>query len=130
VLESVDGMVGNWEFQQGEKQREQQVGTEVVDSGGEWHAAVAHPSRELRRCALLFSPSLVVQPALNTAVLLDCCIAWSDLSQAAADDDYNRILAELAELETAAGAGGRLSAGGSAKNGAEVGEAAGVQDIE
>lgn len=26
MLESVDGMVGNWEFQQGEKQREQQVG--------------------------------------------------------------------------------------------------------
>ncbi|KAI3423815.1 hypothetical protein D9Q98_009651 [Chlorella vulgaris] len=73
VLESVDGMVGNWEFQQGEKQREQ---------------------------------------------------------QAAADDDYNRILAELAELETAAGAGGRLSAGDSGTNGAEVGEAAGVQDIE
>lgn len=72
VLESVDGMVGNYEFEVVEKRKE--------------------------------------------------------LQEAA--DDYTRILAELQELETAAGIGGRSAAGGGAASSADVGEGAGVEEIE
>ncbi len=44
--------------------------------------------------------------------------------QEAADDDFTRMMAELQELETAAG--GKSAAGAKAV----VGESAGVQDIE
>ena len=47
-----------------------------------------------------------------------------------AAEDYTRILAELQQLEAAAGAAGRSAVGGGAASAAEAGEGAGVEDLE
>ena len=80
-------------------------------------ARCAHPAIKLAR------PGCTLQ---GTDWLLGFLPVW--LQDAA--EDYKRILAELQQLEAAAGAAGRSAAGGGAASSAEAGEGAGVEDLE